>query len=305
MHTLVLSGGGNFGAMQAGALCELIQADIEFELVVGTSAGGLNAIQIAADPTAAGAARLVELWRAAGRTLWGGRSVLSGLQQLVLDRSSLYPSQPLADLVREALPADVQTFGDLRRLRGKRVYTLAVGVHDGKPHLFGDDESDRVLDGAMASSALPPFFPPWRVGDHYYLDGGLHGNLPLRAAVARGASSILALWIHTPVPRETGGNIVTNTTRAVAQLIENLSRADLDWAHAADIPIRLVELRPPETIAFWDFSQAEAVVEAGQVAAREAIDRGVLEQPRTSLLEVVERAAAWLNRDRQSPPESG
>ena len=38
-----LSGGGNLGAMQAGAMRTLLEAGIEPDLLVGSSAGALNA----------------------------------------------------------------------------------------------------------------------------------------------------------------------------------------------------------------------------------------------------------------------
>src|SRR3990172_10290928 len=55
MLAYVLSGGGSLGALQAGALEVLLERGPRPQIVVGTSAGALNAIFVAVDPTPRGA----------------------------------------------------------------------------------------------------------------------------------------------------------------------------------------------------------------------------------------------------------
>src|SRR3954464_2643891 len=60
----VLSGGASLGALQAGMLRALYEARIEPDLLVGTSAGALNAAFIASRPqTPDTAAQLARIWR--------------------------------------------------------------------------------------------------------------------------------------------------------------------------------------------------------------------------------------------------
>ena len=66
MRALVMSGAANYGTMQAGALDPIFASGFQPEMVVGTSAGALNAIYIGYDPSLEGVARLQDLWRAAG-----------------------------------------------------------------------------------------------------------------------------------------------------------------------------------------------------------------------------------------------
>jgi NTE family protein len=63
----VLEGGGSLAATQIGMLRALTEGRPRPELVIGTSAGAINAVAFAADPTAAGIAELETLWRSLHR----------------------------------------------------------------------------------------------------------------------------------------------------------------------------------------------------------------------------------------------
>jgi NTE family protein len=78
----VFQGGGSLAAPQVGALRALIEAGIQPDLVIGTSAGALNAVAFAADPTLAGVDRLELLWRSLRRKSVAPlslRTVLAGM----------------------------------------------------------------------------------------------------------------------------------------------------------------------------------------------------------------------------------
>jgi hypothetical protein len=51
----------------------------------------------------------------------------------------------------------------------------------------------RVVDGAIASASVPMIFPPHSMGDDDYVDGGVVDMVPVRAAVALGATRIFAV----------------------------------------------------------------------------------------------------------------
>src|SRR3954449_6298822 len=64
----VLAGGASLGAMQVGMLRALYERGITPDLLVGTSAGALNAAFVASRPqTAATADELARVWRALRR----------------------------------------------------------------------------------------------------------------------------------------------------------------------------------------------------------------------------------------------
>lgn len=272
MKALVLSGGGNYGAMQAGALEVLLENGYRPRLIIGNSAGALNAIKLAAAPTLAGVAELQQSWRDVTKDHVGSVNLLLGLKQLVLQGESLFPSQPLLEYLRAHLPADIATFGELRAVHGIAAFALATNFDEGAPRVFGDRDEDRLLDGAMATTALPPYLPPWQVDGHRYVDGGIHSNLPLRAAIERGATELLTLWIRPPL-KLTGRrrNVLHISSSAFNMMAQSLSAAELDVARRSGVEVRLLELHPDEDIEFWDFGQAERLIEAGRQAAQEIL----------------------------------
>lgn len=62
----VLQGGASLAAVQVGMLRALTESGIRPDLVVGSSAGALNAVAFAQDPTSNGLDQLHQLWIRAG-----------------------------------------------------------------------------------------------------------------------------------------------------------------------------------------------------------------------------------------------
>ena len=58
----VFAGGGSFGAIQVGMLRGLVAYGLRPDFVVGSSVGAINCAYFAGDPTAAGVARLENIW---------------------------------------------------------------------------------------------------------------------------------------------------------------------------------------------------------------------------------------------------
>src|SRR4030042_1923055 len=67
-----VGGGGSRGALRAGALEVLLERGLRPQIVVGTSAGALNAIFVAADPTPHGARAMQKVWRGGEPARAGG-----------------------------------------------------------------------------------------------------------------------------------------------------------------------------------------------------------------------------------------
>src|ERR1700689_3677853 len=59
---IVLSGGGNLGAMQAGSVVALLEAGIKPDLLVGSSVGAMNSAFLATHPGLEGAIALRDAW---------------------------------------------------------------------------------------------------------------------------------------------------------------------------------------------------------------------------------------------------
>ncbi|MEO7703420.1 MAG: patatin-like phospholipase family protein [Thermoflexales bacterium] len=66
MRTFVLSGGGNRGPLEVGALRALLERGIQPEMIVGSSAGALNGAMLASNPTLEMTHQMRQLWIRAG-----------------------------------------------------------------------------------------------------------------------------------------------------------------------------------------------------------------------------------------------
>jgi NTE family protein len=160
---LVLSGGGMFGAWQAGAwraLAERIQPD----LIVGASVGSLNGYAIACG---ASPRDLSQFWM---------RPELASLRNLPRTIQSLM--QVGSPDIDYAL-----VITDLLRL---------------KPRIIrGREVTWRHL---AASCAIPGVLPQYKIGGRWYTDGGILNPLPVWAAVELGASRIVAVHVLPEIP---------------------------------------------------------------------------------------------------------
>ena len=160
---LVLSGGGMFGAWQAGAW-SVLSRHMSPDLVVGASVGALNGYAIAAGATPED---LRKLWLAPRfRRI---RDLSKNTRELLANH------RPRIEFAITAT--------DLLRL---------------KPRIFkGDEITDRHL---CASCAIPVVLPQVRINGRLYSDGGLQNPLPVWAAVELGATHIVGLNALPEIP---------------------------------------------------------------------------------------------------------
>jgi len=156
MLALVLSGGGLFGAWQAGAW-RVLAEHIRPDLIVGASVGSLNGYVIASGGTPE---ELRNMWLDPAFTRFS--DLPSNIRRMM---ARYTPRIPFAITATE-----------LPRM---------------KPRIFRDSEI--TWQHLAASCALPFALPQVRIGTHLYSDGGLLGALPLWAAAELGATRVVGL----------------------------------------------------------------------------------------------------------------
>ncbi len=184
---LALTGGGYMGLFTAKVLAEMERQAGEpiarrFDLIAGTSIGGIIALGLAAEVPAD---TILNAIAARGSTIFSKRPRPQGKLAVALDilRFVCRPKYKSAEL-RTAVQS---ILGD--RLLGEarhRVLVPAVNMTKGSiqmfktphHHNFGRDHLLRMADIALATSAAPTFFPLADVDDSRFADGGMFANAP-------------------------------------------------------------------------------------------------------------------------------
>lgn len=203
---LVLQGGGALGAYQAGVYEELMRTGHAPDWIAGISIGAVNAAIIAGNPPERRVERLRAFWELVSSQLLLGPigpgeqarsffndasasfAVLFGLPGFFEPRMppawayplgaaqslSFYDTAPLRRTLTELVDFDLINAKKLRLSVG------AVNIRNGNFVYFDNDGQDIRPEHIMASSALPPGFPPVEIDGEYYWDGGLVSNTPLQ-----------------------------------------------------------------------------------------------------------------------------
>ncbi len=263
MIAFLLSGGGNRGPLEVGALQVLLEHDIRPDMLVGTSAGAINATFLAFDPTLPAALELGEMWKRVDKDQVFHGNRLTVLWRFLTGKDSLYANDHLQRIIEENLPSSVERFGDLKKIK---LYIVATRLGTGEPRVFGDDPGERILDAIMASTALPPFFPPWRCGEELLIDGSITADLPVRIALARGAREIYALHlVDAPRSNQQIHGLLNIAEQAINNVLSRQLMTELtELERVEGVTLRYIPLTGFYNLPLWDLSHTEEMIEGGR-----------------------------------------
>jgi NTE family protein len=257
-EALVLAGGGARGAYQVGVMQALSEwlppnTPCPFDVLVGTSAGALNAAALAAR-----AANLTEAVRTL-ETVWSEFRVeqvvrvdnLSMLRagarwflalasggRLISPPRALLDTAPLRDLLAAQVPV-----GRIRQnIAAGHIKALAVATTSystGRAVAFFEgvdsiEEWTRVrrggvrrtidLDVLMASAAIPFIFPSIRVDGDHYGDGAMRQLAPLSPAVHLGANRLLVVGtrVQSQAPADCNAELAPSPGHLLGFVLDSL-----------------------------------------------------------------------------------
>ena len=226
-----------FGAYQAGAW-KALAASFRPDLVVGASAGALNAWAIA------GGCSPDELC-----AIWTTRETAD------LIHLRRWPAMPWrgafdSDLVHKKLDEFYARF------RPAIPYATNI-VQVPRFRQVCVQGEEMTADHLRASCAIPFGFPPVRIGGKYYVDGGLLSPVPLWAAMQMGATSAVVInaleFMPSVVLRAAVGAF-----RAVMAPKVDFSRISLTWIRPS------VGLGKVRDALFWKEENARRWIELGE-----------------------------------------
>ncbi len=252
----VLTGGASRAAVQVGMLAALTDAGIRPDLVVGTSAGAVNAVAFAADPTDGGIWRLSEGWRRTKRSqvfpLWSSSLVLGAIGH----RDHLLSNRGLATLIEEFVDAE-----DLEAC-AIPAHVVATDLLRGDPVVLSRGP---VVPALLASAAIPGVFPPVEIGGRLLVDGGIASHTPTVEAESLGATTIYVLPTF-------GAGRDSRPRRAPMRLrLHGIGLGDSGAATTAPTRHAVVHLVPaPATsaISLYDFRQSARLIDQAAALTR-------------------------------------
>ncbi len=186
-YGLALEGGGARGAYHIGAVKALLENGYEFDAVVGTSIGAVNAAFIAQGD-------IEEVYK-----MWSTLTFsdlfdieddkIRNAMNMNLDISTVkYLSKKLSKAIKDK---GINTL-KMRKLLDEKIdekklrksdmkfglVTYCLSDRNGEELLIDDMEDGKVIDYIMASSNLP-VFKRVKVNDKNYVDGGVYDNCPV------------------------------------------------------------------------------------------------------------------------------
>jgi patatin-like phospholipase/acyl hydrolase len=187
-QVLSLSGGGFLGLYSAAVLAELEEINkrsitSSFDLLAGTSIGGIVVLGLAAGSTAS---QIKSALEETGQKIFGSRPAATSKFGHLIDIaqrafSSKYDTAVLRETIESIVGRD-KRIGELNHA----VLIPSINLSRGSPQIFKTphhkdfrlDLNLKVVDVALATSAAPTYFPLAKIGDTLFADGGLYANSP-------------------------------------------------------------------------------------------------------------------------------
>ncbi len=268
-YGLALSGGAALGAYQAGALKAIFEAQLDIRAVAGSSIGALNGYLAATGQIS----ELLNFWRTIDQ-----KKIItmeSFAKFFFTGANALLSDQMQRTLVNQAVSL-VSLNSSKRKYRA-----AAISLRTGKLHyLRGEDaQSDEELrDFVLASAAVPGVFPPIKIKDEYFIDGGLVRNTPIDALENERIDSVIAISME---PEEYADEEKINTSHLALRTVSIFFRSQANDAveRAAMSPKlrkkKIYLLRPQHTLGMqqyeFDSRKIEQLIEQGYNTTKEFI----------------------------------
>lgn len=242
---LALGGGAARGFAHVGVIAVLEENGINVDLIAGTSAGSVVAVQYASGMSAAQLKQAALNMDEATLSDWTlplfGRGLLRG------EALSRYVNQQVKQ----------QTLEQMRIPVG----VLATDLRTGQGVLFRRGDTGTAV---RASSAVPGVFSSVPIQDRLFVDGGLVAPVPVQEVSSMGAELVIAVDISSMPEDSNGTDVLRTLLRTFSIMGQSINRHALKEAS--------VVIRPNLAgIGSADFTSRQEAIEAGRKAMEQAI----------------------------------
>lgn len=222
---IALGGGGAKGFAHIAYLQALEEMNIKPCVIAGTSMGSVIGAMYA---TGHGAGEILSILDA----LSSGRIASSGM----LNKLQLLPPPFAAAWVKKLLKNYLA--GKTFEHAGIPLKTVAVNFHTLEEKVF---DTGFILDGVMASIALPGFFPPYLFDGQYYIDGGATNIVPFNT-IRRECDILIAVDVSMQrnniglAPTAQNAFLATWNAASALLLQFQFAQADIDLLERPEFP---------------------------------------------------------------------
>jgi NTE family protein len=267
----VLSGGGSLAAVQVGMLQALGEREIRPDMVVGTSAGAVNAAFVGAYGVGSDALEdLARLWRSMRRSTVFPLRADHGLLAVLGARDSLCSPTALAQFLADSLPYTRLEHASIP------VHVVATDVLTGRGVLLSTGDTVSAL---LASCAIPGVYPVVQRDGLALCDGALADVSGVLRAVELGADRVYVLAVGTAcaldaAPRHPFSAALHALTLLLQQRVLTDARSIADA-----IEVHVIPPLCPLTVSASDFGHATALIRRAHRGTADWLDSASDELP--------------------------
>ena len=239
MPGLVLEGGTFRPIFSCGVMDALLDHDMMFDYVIGVSAGITDAVSYVSSQKGRNL-KVISAFRNDPRYLFLG-NYLRGGSLFGLD--FVYHQVPM-----RYFPFDWETY---HAYQGK-ILVGVTNIRTGEPEYLDGMELDDRCMMLRATCALPFYFPPIRIGEERYYDGGLSDSVPIRKSLRDGNRKNLIILTQPKGYRKEMTRGTLHAARALRlrypKLAETMRRRPKMYNDTICFCEQLAEKRPADTV---------------------------------------------------------
>jgi len=255
---VVLGGGATLGAFEVGVIDSLARRGIVPDMLIGTSAGAINAAYWAFRSSPATGEGLLECWLEANQSTMFPDGPIPMFGRLVQGRDHLTTQSGLRRLLLRALPAHAM-------IESSSI-PLAIVATDAESGTRAVLRRGPLHMAVLASSAIPGLFPAVQIGRRKFVDGGISANCDIEAAIEMGATDVIVVDVMGDGPLTATFSVANVVERSIGIMLRK--QTDLT-ARVFQRQARIAVIRPELAVRPrpWDFHLTRELHGWGRQAA--------------------------------------